>query len=574
MMCRTVERWVMWRPPSPPDRTVGPVERQMPGALWRTLITGRVLVISVVVAACAALASCAPRRTPLNPASLPAYKGPPDITVVPLASDYLPILDGSQVPIGLGIKTVGGSRGSQCVVPADANGTVIAMRPATSLARYAVSGSSGEGQHEAATLVASPTDSSTGQVTIRFDELSSYDSLRVFTNLSAAASFNIGVYSGGGSSAYLSSHDYSQFRRYLMLYVRAKAPSEMPPTWRLTRDAQAALHRGAQAFYNLCGDAFVSQVYTGGELSDIWSYSAQTESEANSISTTIQAARQDFASAGGGFTKTMNKYSSLLSGHETRVSVGPLRGSVSGLSQSTLLAYADTFAQRAVRDGYVLGVRLSQYDIVPSINPKDVPDYQKQRRYLEQLATLYDVLQSQRADLDEAAHHSSYFDLAALNIPAASDTTAADITRILGLVDVCTRTPGKCTMERVTVHLFPIHRASSSIFGTYNISVQGWDCFATVTDSVDATLILGGRWIAGGGIPPYTPEQSTRVRFEDAQTSGRLLPPGEQMYAGPLKLPSRRNYRVCVTVNDYPWAMGDNIPDPGAPLNATIREDH
>lgn len=193
---------------------------------------------------------------------------------------------------------------------------------------------------------------------------------------------------------------------FAVIHIRVEAPSRTLEDYRLQDHARDTLRRdGSSAFYEKCGDGFVSAVRSGGMFLGIVALEEVTKEEGERLSGKAGLSIFGFG-VGGGASRESEQF---LSRHRARYFViqegGASRGpnSVKELSSiSALLARANLF--QATLAGLEVPARIvvRPYQVT-SNRPRrrELLNLRTQRRVLGRLAVEYGELERAVAELDE-----------------------------------------------------------------------------------------------------------------------------------------------------------------------------
>jgi hypothetical protein len=134
--------------------------------------------------------------------------------------------------------------------------------------------------------------SGTGQQqTLLFTHVTSSEQLRTVLNLSASASFGLGMFGQGEASAsYYRESSFSRYSELLVAHLEVINQAKFLKKLHVTKEAHDQANRGPKAFSDFAGDNFLVGMTTGGRFIVIFEVTSSTEAEQTAARAAFHAA--------------------------------------------------------------------------------------------------------------------------------------------------------------------------------------------------------------------------------------------------------------------------------------------
>lgn len=277
-------------------------------------------------------------------------------------------------------------------------------------------------------------------VSYELKEIQSFDQLSKSMSIHAAGKFGSGIYGGSASFSYFESSDFTAYSSYLMVHVKVINSDRALETHRLKDWAQQLYHQeGEQAFFEACGDGFVSQQTEGGEFFAIVEFRAKSEEHKKDVQTKIRASGGSWSFAGN-FHENLKELSKIAETEVKMIRVGG-RGALPGFGNpgqaqyDDLLAYSLRFPEQVApgRDqAWVTHYTVEDYGIVPNfVIPS--PNLLTQKSVIERLGEKKFTLRAIDNQITYILRNSNeFFDVNESLLQQASN----QITRNLNLIRI------------------------------------------------------------------------------------------------------------------------------------------
>ena len=507
-------------------------------------------------------------RQPSDVASLPPVKA----AEVGLSPIYIP--ETTNLPLGVGVQTLSGAVRTSCVDPKPDSGLTlfkVRVTPANLP----------QGGLPPVPIVGANHDTIAQALTFTLREVESLRSLREQMSLSAAASFNYGIYSGSANYTQLSSHEENSYYLYVLVMSHVARRAQGHTRWGLTADAKKALKKGRLDFYTLCGDHFVTSQTDGGAFDAILTIETSSYDDAQAASVEVKAGIGAF-NASGSMSSATQKSARIRNATVFVLDKGPALTSGVPITAESAVAVATNYpkAVAALPPGaaWPITAELTDYGTVPGVKPSDVPDTHGQWTFLQQLGALMDSVRTYEGDLKLVQTHPTQFVLPPGHAlaPLQDSATQAEL-EIGNAANACLHDPFNRCEIREWPHIPRTHFAFKAAPAVWVSLTPGLNppyeyCFHDVEANVirRGVVELTGAWSRGRGWPYESVTNTMQVYFANTLPGGGQLGDRKLWTGAPIPLPDNSsNYQVCThTIDNDPYY--DNTPDPTNPPLARV----
>jgi hypothetical protein len=137
-----------------------------------------------------------------------------------------------------------------------------------------------------------------------FIVIESMESLKKTLDLSAGASFGIGIYSGDARYSLYSSADFNHYSSYLLIHVVVRKQLQTLVNRQPTDLARWANSWGSGKMFETCGNKFLAQRQTGGLFYTLLEVEGSSEQEQKEVSGAFNAAAGPWGSANASLVQT------------------------------------------------------------------------------------------------------------------------------------------------------------------------------------------------------------------------------------------------------------------------------
>lgn len=272
------------------------------------------------------------------------------------------------------------------------------------------------------------------QVTFRMEQVTTLQKMKDDLNVSAAASFGWGIYSGDASYDFIKSGNYTSYTNYLFVNVEALNATQQLNKKVLSTAALSYAQQGTANFTAHCGDQYIYAYRSGGEFTAIVQFSSSSSEEQQQVSAKIDASVNAFVAHGSGSASFKESLQSLSEVGTKRVFV--LRAGDEGDigSVDKLVDTALAFAGKVKQDGgkpWAYELLLQPYSTVSNYPSSlgSLEDVQQQAQALGQMSEWLDTAYKVRADLNYILQHQDQFEnvnVDTLNVTFAKNETAIE----------------------------------------------------------------------------------------------------------------------------------------------------
>jgi hypothetical protein len=148
-------------------------------------------------------------------------------------------------------------------------------------------------------------------VSFTVKKIDTIEELKQSLNVSAAASFGWGVFSGDAQFSFAKSGSYNSYSSYLFVRMTVQNATRLLKDRRMSAAGMTMIAAGWPVFLNRCGDQFVNGYRTGGEFAAIVRAESHSASEYSNTQAAVQASVNAILASADGQAEFKNQLETL-----------------------------------------------------------------------------------------------------------------------------------------------------------------------------------------------------------------------------------------------------------------------
>ena len=403
-----------------------------------------------------------------------------------------------------------------------------------------------------------------GSTGLQVQDIKNTSQLATALNMSAAATFGFGEFSGSASYQYTSTKDVSRYAEQLLISVSVENERQLIQSdYKLTAPALKALKRSKQDFVNLCGDQFIAGKVTGGDFKVVFNAEASTETEQTDMAGAFNAAYL----ANNVNVTAAQKFKSYQENGKLSVSVlrkGP-NEDIPPLTVPDLITYARTYPTKV--DSHGGKPWTIAYVLLPYREVLDTSDLSPQQAmFMDSNSSYLRQLFARRSGLIFISSHKDQFapyDQDHLNAETASLESAIGGVRAAALA--CARDKTHCNQVQ-QIQIAPLPDRTEDWTSITNVKAQSLVSYGGVFGSEKKIVQAQGTWWAhcegpNNNTPVSLPQPfpaNTIMQFRNRNTQASingapnlLIPPDSDVLFEVADGPTAEQYKDnCLDLNN------------------------